>query len=83
MRRIEFKSSVSGMTKIFIDGRELTTALDPKVIRGFRITKSKLPPMMGQQLVDTIVKKLENDHIILAKDELNYIIKYVKDELGL
>lgn len=82
MRRIEFKASVNGLTKIFVDGKELATALDPKALRAFRVSKSKLPPMAGQQIVDTVAKKLANDNVSLTKEETNFILKYVKDELG-
>jgi hypothetical protein len=83
MRKIEFKTSVTGLTKIFVDGRELDTALDPKAIRTFRVSKSKLPPIAGQQIVDTVAKKLANDVMNLTKEETNFILKYLKDELGL
>lgn len=83
MRKIEFKSSVSGMTKIFVGDKELSTALDPKVLQAFRVTKSKLPPVTGQNILQTIAKKLANDHINLAKDETSFILNYVKEELGI
>ena len=83
MRKIEFKPSVSGTTKIFVDNKELATVFDPNVFRQFRINRTKLPPVTGQNIVDTITKKLLDDHITLAKDEINFIVKYVKEELGL
>jgi len=83
MRKIEFKSSVSGMTKIFVDNTELSTALDPKALRQYRVMKSKLPPVTGQNILDTITKKLADDVINLAKDETAFILKYVREELNL
>ena len=83
MRRIEFKSSVNGLTKIFVDGKELATTLDPKALRAFRVSRSKLPPNAGPQIVDAVTKKLANDNVSLTKEETNFILKYLKDELGL
>jgi hypothetical protein len=83
MRKIEFKSGVSGMTKIFVDDTELSTALDPKALRTYRIMKSKLPPVTGQNILNTITKKLADEVINLSKDETTFIIDYVKDELNL
>jgi hypothetical protein len=81
VRRIEFKSSVNGLTKIFVDGKELATTLDPKALRAFRA--SKLPPNAGPQIVDAVTKKLANDNVSMTKEETNFILKYLKDELGL
>ena len=83
MRKIEFKSSVSGMTKIFVDNKELNTAIDPSAFRQYRIMKSKLPPSTGQNILDVINKKLADDVVNLSKDELSFILKYVKEELNL
>ena len=83
MRKIEFKPSVSGMTKILVDGKELNTALDPKALRQYRVMKSKLPPCTGQNILDVIAKKLADDIVNLAKDETSFILKYVKEEINL
>jgi hypothetical protein len=83
MRKIEFKPSVSGMTKIFVDNTELSTALDLKAFRQYRIMKSKLPPVMGQNIFNAVVKKLADDVISLSKDETDFILKFVKEELNL
>lgn len=83
MRKIEFRPSVSGMTKIFVDDTELDTALDPKALLQFRANKSKLPPAVGQNILETVNKKLANDVINLAKDEVTFILRYVKTELNL
>ncbi len=83
MRKIEFKQSVTGMTKIFVDGKELQTQLDPKALRNFRANKSKLPPVMGQQILDATMAKLKNDFVTLTNEELKHINAHVKEELGL
>jgi hypothetical protein len=83
MRKIEFKASISGLTKIFVDGTELATAIDPKAFREFRLMKSKLPPVMGKNIVDAITKKLADDHVNLTAEETSHILKYVKAELNL
>lgn len=83
MRKIEFKASISGLTKIFVDGTELATAIDLKAFRQYRLMKSKLPPSTGPNIVDAIRKKLADDHVNLAADETAFIINYVKEELNL
>jgi hypothetical protein len=83
MRKIEFKSSVSGMTKIFVDGKELNTALDLKALRQVRLMKSKLPPATGQNIIDITNKKLGDDVLNLTKEEIMVILKYVKEEINM
>lgn len=83
MRKIEFRPSVSGLTKIFVDGKELDTKLDPKSLKLFVANKSKLPPSAAQNILNTLSKNLENEVINLAKDEVSFITNYVKTELNL
>lgn len=83
MRKIEFRPSVSGLTKIYIDNTELSTVLDPKALRTFRLMKDKLPPVTGQNILNTITKKLANDVVNLDREETSFILKYVRDELNL
>jgi hypothetical protein len=80
MRKIEFKPSVNGLTKIFVDGKELQTQLDPKALRQFRANKSKLPPVMEQQILNAMITKLKNDVVTLTTDELKFIAAYLKEQ---
>ena len=82
MRSIEFKKNVNGLTKIFVAGKELTTALDATALNAFRLNKKKLPPIAGEQILNAISKKLAGDHVTLAADETKFILHHVKDLIG-
>jgi len=80
---ITFVQSLNGSTKIFSDSTELETMLDVKAMRAFHAAKAKLPPVMGQQILDTISKKLANDRVNLSQADAAVVINYAKKELGL
>lgn len=82
MRSIKFVSSVSGMTKIFVDGKELNTAIDTAALRVVRMNKSKLPPATGQNIIDVLFRKLSDDILNLDRQELSTIINFVKEEIN-
>lgn len=83
MRKIEFKNNVNGLTKIYADGVEMDTHLDPKAMKAFRDNKSKLPPVYGQQILDEIIKRLRDDKVGLARDEIDIVVEYAKDQLSI
>ena len=84
MRDIKFvKSKVAGCTKIFVDGVEMETRFDDKAMTSYRINRLKLPPIYGQQIIDLLIKKLNNDHVNFTKTEIAFIVDYAKSELGI
>lgn len=82
-RKIEFKENVNGLTKIYVGGTEMDTRLEPSAMKTYRLNKKKLPPIMGQQILDTITKKLRDDKVNLSSTEMATIVSYAKEQLGM
>jgi hypothetical protein len=88
MRNIVLKAGVNtDTTRIFVEvnGKEvrLDTFFDNNATKLFRSKKSALPPMTGSNLVDALIKKLNNDVVNLDAAEVNYIVAAFKKELAL
>lgn len=83
MREIKFIKGINGLTKIMVDGRELTTSLDLNALRTFRLAKAKMAPVVLVQAANAVKHKLTNDVVSLTPAETNHIMAFVNEELGL
>jgi len=84
MRNIEIKSGINtDTTRIFVDGIRLEVFFDNKHVQLFNRSRSKLPPSVGNDLIRTMGKRLQNDVVNLTPVEVDFIIGKFKEVLGL
>jgi hypothetical protein len=87
VRKLEFKLNPNGVTRIFVDDVELNTKIDPIEIREYRYSRGgnnvQYSILLAEHIINTILKKLETDIVVLTALEIAAVIKYLKRELGI